>query len=86
MVAERGHVTYHPVPQLPPEKTLEEQGFGPELGNATVHLVMSPSTQAGATHGVRIVDTNGAGDAFVGGFLAAFSRGRSLSDCCEDWG
>ncbi|CAE7191796.1 Adenosine kinase 2 [Symbiodinium microadriaticum] len=50
VVAERGHVTYHPVPQLPPEK---------------------------------IVDTNGAGDAFVGGFLAAFSRGRSLSDCCE---
>jgi len=29
----------------------------------------------------EIVDTNGAGDAFVGGFLALFSRGRELKDC-----
>lgn len=28
-----------------------------------------------------IVDTNGAGDAFVGGFLAALAKGRSTSDC-----
>ncbi|KAL3098054.1 hypothetical protein niasHT_027599 [Heterodera trifolii] len=29
----------------------------------------------------QIVDTNGAGDAFCGGFLAAFSTGRSLDLC-----
>ncbi|CAE7770391.1 ADK2 [Symbiodinium pilosum] len=50
VVAERGHVTLYPVPQLPSE---------------------------------RIVDTNGAGDAFVGGFLAALLRGRKLADCCQ---
>lgn len=30
-----------------------------------------------------IVDTNGAGDAFVGGFLAAFIKGKDTSDCCK---
>mmetsp|Transcript_7347 Transcript_7347/g.22631 ORF Transcript_7347/g.22631 Transcript_7347/m.22631 type:complete len:352 (-) Transcript_7347:272-1327(-) len=30
-----------------------------------------------------IVDTNGAGDAFVGGFLAAFVSGKSIVDCCN---
>lgn len=30
-----------------------------------------------------IVDTNGAGDAFVGGFLAAFIKGKETTACCE---
>ncbi|KAH9580175.1 Carbohydrate kinase PfkB [Trypanosoma melophagium] len=30
-----------------------------------------------------IVDLNGAGDAFVGGFLAAFALGRDVKRCCE---
>jgi len=30
-----------------------------------------------------IVDTNGAGDAFVGGFFAKFVRGAALSECVE---
>ncbi|KAF2367106.1 Carbohydrate kinase PfkB [Trinorchestia longiramus] len=30
-----------------------------------------------------IVDTTGAGDSFVGGFLACLSQGRSLEDCIE---
>lgn len=30
-----------------------------------------------------IVDLNGAGDAFVGGFLAAYAAGRDLDRCCE---
>jgi len=29
-----------------------------------------------------IVDTNGAGDAYVGGFLAALARGKSVEACC----
>merc|ERR1711865_245643 len=31
----------------------------------------------------KIVDTNGAGDAFVGGFLAALSKGKATADCCK---
>jgi sugar/nucleoside kinase (ribokinase family) len=33
--------------------------------------------------GPRIVDTNGAGDAFVGGFLAALAKKHSLQGCCQ---
>jgi len=31
----------------------------------------------------KIVDTNGAGDAFVGGFLAALSKGKDTAACCK---
>lgn len=31
----------------------------------------------------EIVDTNGAGDAFVGGFLAAFLKGQDIENCCR---
>jgi len=31
----------------------------------------------------KIVDTNGAGDAFVGGFLAALSKGKDVAACCK---
>jgi len=31
----------------------------------------------------KIVDTNGAGDAYVGGFLAALSKGQSMEKCCQ---
>lgn len=31
----------------------------------------------------RLVDTNGAGDAFVGGFLSQFVAGKEVSECCR---
>mmetsp|Transcript_92574 Transcript_92574/g.288048 ORF Transcript_92574/g.288048 Transcript_92574/m.288048 type:complete len:341 (-) Transcript_92574:374-1396(-) len=31
----------------------------------------------------KLVDTNGAGDAYVGGFLAALSKGLPMEKCCE---
>ena len=35
----------------------------------------------------KIIDTNGAGDAFVGGFLAQLARGKSIKECvqCGIW-
>ncbi len=35
----------------------------------------------------KIVDTNGAGDAFVGGFLAQYVRGEPIKKCvdCGIW-
>lgn len=31
----------------------------------------------------KVVDTNGAGDAYVGGFLAALAKGLPIEKCCE---
>jgi adenosine kinase len=31
----------------------------------------------------EIVDTNGAGDSFVGGFLAGYTQGKEIAKCCE---
>jgi len=31
----------------------------------------------------KLVDTNGAGDSYVGGFLAALSKGLSITECCK---
>merc|ERR1712195_211590 len=31
----------------------------------------------------KVVDTNGAGDAYVGGFLAALTKGKAVADCCK---
>jgi len=31
----------------------------------------------------RVVDLNGAGDAFVGGFMAQFALGKSVEECIK---
>merc|ERR1711862_436356 len=31
----------------------------------------------------KLVDTNGAGDSYVGGFLAALSKGLPMEECCK---
>merc|ERR1712187_662425 len=50
IVAINGHVTFHPILELPKEK---------------------------------LVDTNGAGDAYVGGFMAALSKYLPMDACCK---
>ncbi len=45
-----------------------------ENGVATSHAVEPLAKEL-------LVDTNGAGDAFVGGFLAQLAQGKSTADC-----
>jgi sugar/nucleoside kinase (ribokinase family) len=46
--------------------------------------VKAPKTfQVKALKAEEIVDTNGAGDAFAGGFLGAFVSGKTLDECVE---
>ena len=33
----------------------------------------------------KLVDTNGAGDAFVGGFLAALAKGKDMEVLWRNW-
>ncbi|AIO00327.1 adenosine kinase, putative [Leishmania panamensis] len=52
----------------------------------TVYATRSGKTGSSVVHPVEqdsIVDLNGAGDAFVGGFLATYAMGRSIERCCE---
>jgi len=61
------------------------QGADPVLyttDGETVKEMAVPKIQA-----EKIVDTNGAGDAFVGGFLSQFAKGESLEKCidCGIW-
>jgi adenosine kinase len=46
--------------------------------NDEIHVFDVPKIESNL-----IVDTNGAGDSFVGGFLAGFSLGKPLSKCIE---
>lgn len=50
--------------------------------NGVVSTIVPPAIDHSS-----IVDTNGAGDAFVGGFLAQFARGKPLQNCvnCGCW-
>jgi len=45
-------------------------------GEATQHAVIPLAKE-------DLVDTNGAGDAFVGGFLSQLVLGKEVSDCCK---
>merc|ERR1712217_286133 len=56
------------------------QGCDPTIvavnGHCTEHPILALPKE-------KLVDTNGAGDAYVGGFLAALSKGLTVADCCK---
>jgi len=56
------------------------QGSDPTIvavnGHVTEHPILALPKE-------KLVDTNGAGDAYVGGFLAALSKGLPVADCCK---
>jgi len=45
-------------------------------GHVTLHPIIKLAKES-------LVDTNGAGDAYVGGFLAALSKDLAVSECCR---
>merc|ERR1712217_419264 len=56
------------------------QGCDPTIVAIRGHVTEYPVT---ALPKEKLVDTNGAGDAYVGGFLAALSKGLPVADCCK---
>merc|ERR1719222_564960 len=64
----------------PPRKVVITQGCDPTVvairGNVTKYPVVPLPKE-------KLVDTNGAGDAFVGGFLAALVKGQDVASCCK---
>merc|ERR1711870_107997 len=56
------------------------QGCDPTVvainGHVTEHPIIALPKE-------KLVDTNGAGDSYVGGFLAALSKGLPIADCCK---
>jgi len=61
-------------------KVVITQGSEPTIvairGNVQKYPVLKLSQE-------QLVDTNGAGDAFVGGFLAAVVKGKNVEECCK---
>jgi len=64
----------------PPRKVVITQGCDPTIvairGIVTKYPVIALPKE-------KLVDTNGAGDAFVGGFLAALVKGKDIEGCCK---
>merc|ERR1712151_937207 len=56
------------------------QGCDPTLVAINGHVTEYPVI---ALPKEKLVDTNGAGDSYVGGFLAALSKGLSVAECCK---
>merc|ERR1712188_134258 len=56
------------------------QGSDPTIvainGHITEHPILALPKE-------KLVDTNGAGDSYVGGFLAALSKGLPIEECCK---
>merc|ERR1719261_1262038 len=56
------------------------QGCDPTIVAINGHITEYPIL---ALPKEKLVDTNGAGDAYVGGFLAALSKGLPMAECCK---
>jgi len=56
------------------------QGKDPTIVAINGHVKMYPIIELPKE---KLVDTNGAGDAYVGGFLAGFSKGLPIAACCQ---
>jgi adenosine kinase len=56
------------------------QGCEPTVVALNGHVTLHPIIKLESS---KIVDTNGAGDSFVGGFLAALSKGKDVAECCK---
>lgn len=56
------------------------QGSDPTIVAVNGHVTMHPIIPLAKE---KLIDTNGAGDAFVGGFLAALSKGLPIAACCS---
>merc|ERR1712190_305367 len=63
-----------------PRKVVITQGCDPTVVAIKGHVTKYPVLKLESS---KIVDTNGAGDAFVGGFLAALAKGKNVADCCK---
>jgi adenosine kinase len=61
-------------------KVVITQGCEPTVVAINGLVTKYPVTKVDAS---KIVDTNGAGDAFVGGFLAALSKSKDIAECCK---
>merc|ERR1719203_1146687 len=64
----------------PPRKVVITQGADPTVVAIKGHVTKYPVIKLEKS---QIVDTNGAGDAFVGGFLAALAKGADMEKCCK---
>jgi len=62
-----------------PRKVVITQGCEPTIVAIRGQVTKYPILKLDAA---KIVDTNGAGDAFVGGFLAALAKGKDIEACC----
>merc|ERR1711972_843632 len=56
------------------------QGCEPTIVAVNGHITEHPVI---ALPKEKLVDTNGAGDSYVGGFLAALSKGLPIAECCK---
>eukprot|EP00408_Alexandrium_pacificum_P042096 CAMPEP_0171266876 /NCGR_PEP_ID=MMETSP0790-20130122/58868_1 /TAXON_ID=2925 /ORGANISM="Alexandrium catenella, Strain OF101" /LENGTH=94 /DNA_ID=CAMNT_0011735593 /DNA_START=42 /DNA_END=326 /DNA_ORIENTATION=+ len=64
----------------PKRKVVITQGSEPTIVAINGHVTTYPVP---ALPKEKLVDTNGAGDAFVGGFLAALVKGKDIEGCCK---
>merc|ERR1712224_327064 len=69
-----------PTAKSRPRTVVITQGCDPTIVAINGHVSLHPIL---ALPKEKLVDTNGAGDAFVGGFLAALSKGLAVDACCK---